>query len=358
MAKQRIPTLSRKRLSQVVRQFKENGIKLLLEHPQSVRELLCLTPGAWSQRIDFSRMRLVKTTFIRRDFRHVESDIVLVAPLLDERGRRTRKSVLIYVLIEHQSEPDRLMSLRMLDYSVQIYRYQVRQWTHAYGDDSDVSLSLVLPIVFYTGSHKWDSLGSLTDLIEQGSRYAELVPSLAPLYINLPALPALTLKRDGGYLGHVLRLVQQRRARPREFAKLLADVVESLEKMPPAERLRWLDLLSYLHAMIYHERTPAELEMLAETIEHSVATDDHRKEIHAMGQTIAEKLIEEGKKEGYEAGEIQSLRRTLQRLLLKRFGKQTDETLAIIEQTSDRRQLEEWLDRIVTAKSVQQIGIR
>lgn len=358
MAKQQTTRLSVKRFGQLVRQFKENGIKFLLEHPHSVRELLNLISRSWSQRIDFDRMELVKTTFIRRDFRHVESDIVLVAPLLDERGRRTRKSVLIYLLIEHQSEPDRLMPLRMSDYSVQIYRYQLRKWNQAHGDDSNVRLSLVLPIVFYTGLRDWDSPGLLTDLIEQGDQFAELVPSLKPLYINLPSISAEILAQEGGYLGQVLRLLQRRRARPDEFARLLADVVAVLEAMPPEERLRWLDLLSYLHAMIYHERKPAELEKLGETIENSVATDDHRKEIHAMGQTIADKLIKDGIKEGIETGELRTLRRTLQMQLRERFGKQANRTTAIIEQTADRRQLENWLKRVVTSKTIQDVGIR
>lgn len=33
----------------------------------------------------------------------------------------------VQMLIEHQSQSDRLMPLRSLDYLVQIYRYQVRE---------------------------------------------------------------------------------------------------------------------------------------------------------------------------------------------------------------------------------------
>lgn len=140
--------VSKKRLEQLVRQFKENGIKMLLEHSENVRELISVLSDPWSGRIDFAHMELVKTTFIRRDFRHVESDIVLTAPLLDRRGRRTRKKLLIYVLIEHQSEPDRLMPLRILDYVVQIFNFQIRQWTRSHDSASTVRLQPVLPIVF------------------------------------------------------------------------------------------------------------------------------------------------------------------------------------------------------------------
>ena len=145
--------VSRKRLEQLVRQFKENGVKVLLEHPENVRELIGILSGSWRDRIDFDRMGLVKTTFIRRDFRHVESDIVLIAPLLDRRGRRTRKKLLVYVLIEHQSEPDRLMPLRILDYVVQIFNFQLRQWTGAHDSASTVRLQPVLPQRDYTLSH-------------------------------------------------------------------------------------------------------------------------------------------------------------------------------------------------------------
>ena len=117
----------RKRLLELIRQFKENGIKMLLEHAESVRELLELLGYDKADRIDFERLEFLKTTFIQRDFRHVESDIVLVAPLLSKQGRRTRKKMLIYILIEHQSEPDWMMPLRLVDYSIQILKHQLRE---------------------------------------------------------------------------------------------------------------------------------------------------------------------------------------------------------------------------------------
>jgi hypothetical protein len=56
----------------------------------------------------------------------------------------------------------------------------------------------------------------------------------------------------GGYFGWVLRLLQGRRLKPREFQDLLEQVVEKLETMPEADRLRWLELLSYIHALVDH----------------------------------------------------------------------------------------------------------
>src|SRR5437588_2752164 len=94
----------------------ENGMKLLLEHPANVRELLALTQSDLLPLIDFDRLRLVRTTFVARDFRHVEADVVLTAPLRRRGAPRRRTLVWLYVLIEHQSEPDALMPVRLLDY--------------------------------------------------------------------------------------------------------------------------------------------------------------------------------------------------------------------------------------------------
>jgi hypothetical protein len=57
----------------------------------------------------------------------VQPDVVLAAPLRRAKAKRLLRRLLIYLLIEHQSQPDRLMPLRSLDYLVRIDRYQVRE---------------------------------------------------------------------------------------------------------------------------------------------------------------------------------------------------------------------------------------
>ncbi len=42
---------------------------------------------SWLDEIDFTRLEVVKTTFIRRDYRHLASDLVYTAPLVG--GRRS-----------------------------------------------------------------------------------------------------------------------------------------------------------------------------------------------------------------------------------------------------------------------------
>jgi hypothetical protein len=88
------------RLHQIVRQFAENGMRLLLENPQNVCDLLGLSVPDIVQMIDSSRLKPIQTTFVQRDYRHVESDVVLVAPLRRRKGKRLARRLLIYILIE------------------------------------------------------------------------------------------------------------------------------------------------------------------------------------------------------------------------------------------------------------------
>ena len=77
------------RIQQIVRQFRENGMKLLLENPRNAGELLSLTAADVVQGIDLERLQPVQTTFVQRDYRHVESDVVLTAPLRRRKGERS-----------------------------------------------------------------------------------------------------------------------------------------------------------------------------------------------------------------------------------------------------------------------------
>ena len=53
------------KIQQIFRQFAENGIKLLLENRQNVRDLLALTAADVVKMIDFSRLKPVFYSLVR-----------------------------------------------------------------------------------------------------------------------------------------------------------------------------------------------------------------------------------------------------------------------------------------------------
>ena len=352
------------RADALARNFQENGMKLLLEHPGNVRDLLALTGEDLVRPIDLDRMRLLSGTFITREFRHRASDVVLVAPF---RGASASRRLMITILIEHQSEPDPLMPLRMVDYVTQIFRRQERRWRTRHGTSlAGFRLLPVLPVVFHTGTRPWKGVGTLPDLIETGDRFRRVTPVMECLFVNLPAIPAETLERRGGFLGWVLHLVQARKARPAAFTRLMDRVLRHLRSMPEREKARGEDLLSYIHALVYHERDDCERKQLEDRIKAAAWSEDHRRELCSMGKTIAEALRDEGHTEGRVRGHaegliegrVQNARDTLVRQLRKRFGEVPQDIADRIEGTSDLEQLTTWLDQVVTAESVEDMGIK
>jgi len=123
--------------------------------------------------------------------------------------------------------------------------------------------------------------------------------------------------------------------------------------MPPAERARWYDLLSYIGAMIYHERGESEQAELHETIERSLESEELRREVRKMGKTMAEVLTERGRTEAA----IETRQQTLLRQLRKRFGDVSSDLVRIVESTTDVEQLDTWLDRFATARTLEELEI-
>ena len=68
-----------------------------------------------------------------------------------------------------------------------------------------------------------------------------------------------------------------------------------------------------------------------------------------MGRTIADALKEEGR--------LEKSREILIRLLRRRFGEIPDESVGIIQATTDLERLNHWLDLVVSAGTLEEIEI-
>jgi hypothetical protein len=343
------------RIREIVRQLPENGLKLLLHDPANVRDLLRIAGSGLVDSLDFVRLAFDPTSYVASDYRHVETDLVLTVPF---RGRgRSRRPAVLYILIEHQSEPDPLMLLRVLDYMVQVWKAQVRARGPRRRTKAADRLQPILPVVFYTGTRAWASLGHLVDLIEHGDLVRDVTPSWEPLFVNLPALAPAALETPENHFGWLLRLLQERRSRPAEYRELLQRVVAHVEALSSAERLRWLELLSYIHALVYHDREPNEHELLQNLIRDSVQSERNRQEVSTMRQTIADVLREEGRVEGRKEEAVHSRQQTLLRLLRRRFRTLPRSTVQAIEATRDLDQLDKWIDQAADGVSLREMGI-
>ncbi len=92
---------------------------------------------------------------------------------------------------------------------------------------------------------------------------------------------------------------------------------------------------------------------LREVVDRSIQTDPHRQEYTKIGRTIAEMFMDQGE----QRGELKQARSILLRQLRKRFKKVPRKIEARIAAATEIRELETWLDSILDAKTLAEVGI-
>src|SRR5438105_3513795 len=123
-----------------VREFADRGTLWLLDLPENLRGLLKLVAADLVDKLDFSKAERLNRSFIPDDLQKQEADLLYKVPF-----QRGRGFVWIYVLLEHQSKPDRTMAYRLLSYMVQLWEGQVNSARDA---KKPVKLYPILPLVF------------------------------------------------------------------------------------------------------------------------------------------------------------------------------------------------------------------
>ena len=110
------------------------------------------------QDIDFSTLSRTHSTFITKEFKQREADIIWQVHFRD-------KPAYIYILIEFQSSNDNFMALRMLTYILLFYQDLLKNKT-----DEIKTLPPVFPILLHSGLDKWNAPEEISELIDTPPR--------------------------------------------------------------------------------------------------------------------------------------------------------------------------------------------
>jgi hypothetical protein len=342
--------------------FPENGLKFLLHNPANLRDLLqflaahnTTLPAAGS--FDFDRRSIEPDTHIRSDFSHGVTDLLVRLPF--RAGLQPSTWIKVYLLFEHLSGHQRHIVPRTVGYAMEVYRLQERRWLQSHKTLQGLLYEAVIPIAIYTGERVWQAPTPFRELVKGGEFFAPFIPGTEPLFLSLPGKSEEELVRDGRALGTVLYVLQQRHAVIDDFHRALTNAVGIVQEHAAEDRHRLSELLSYLTAVVYHFRNVNERDSLRDELERSIRVQTVRKEVHSMGQTIAEALREEGMMEGERKGELKAKRETLIMQLRQKFGgKVTPAIVGNIEKTSDLDMLDHWLAELLDAETLQELGIQ
>src|SRR5262249_23758188 len=147
--------------------------------------------------IDFSALTVERSHFVQPDYAHVALDLLLKAPLRVGGAARAR-TIFIYLLVEHQSRPQRFFLLRLAEDLPAAYKMQKRAWDERHTSDAHFSLQPVIPIVLYTGERRWERIDTLAEVVEAGELFRKLIPAFEPHFLNLRETSPETLVSEGG----------------------------------------------------------------------------------------------------------------------------------------------------------------
>jgi predicted transposase/invertase (TIGR01784 family) len=122
-------------------------------------------PQEISQALNWSTLTLLEGSFVDEDLRASEADF-----LYEIEHVSSEEPVWIYVLLEHQSTPDRWMRFRLLKYCCRIWDMSFR----AHPEQRE--LRAIVPLVFYQGEHSWSYSSEFADLFAESVREWPGVP--------------------------------------------------------------------------------------------------------------------------------------------------------------------------------------
>jgi predicted transposase YdaD len=136
--------------------------------------LTALLPPEILDILDLSTLKMI--TAEHTDDRLVRSR----CDALFEIHRRDSGKALIYLLLEHKSHHDRLVSLQVLRYLIRRAERTLRHGNQ---------LSCIIPLVLYNGPKPWEHARSLQEIFDVPPKCANFFPDFRVHVVDVPRLP-------------------------------------------------------------------------------------------------------------------------------------------------------------------------
>jgi predicted transposase/invertase (TIGR01784 family) len=306
-------------------------------------ELRAVLPAPLVARLDLANLRPVNGSFVDEELKNRHCDVLM-------RTRLDGREAFVYVLIEHQSSPDRMMPLRML-------RYLLRIWDRYLEENPKAKrLPMIVPLVVYQGPRRWTYPVELGKLLDVDPETADLAGSFLPRFrfvlddltkLDRTALRARPITTPVRLTVRLLRIVPTH----------IGDATAAIDP----------DDIDDLRGVLRYPDWPELMAALLKYIETASETPPHRlawlaaqigPEAEEVYMTTADMLRAEGEAKGRAEGRVEGLSegaaRTLVRLLTRRFGPVPAEARERISAAS-LEQLDLWSERVLDAETVDEV---
>ena len=282
MLRDEVGTMSLDLDPEELHQFPDRLFRRELQIPGNLRELMEDLDSELAGRLDFDRMELREREHIFEDWRRFERDLPFLIPYRSEPDRY----VLLCVLLEHQSQTDRLMPLRMLLYGSMFWESEWKAWEACDPKPGPLELTPIVPVVFHTGLTRWLSNRTLAELVRGPEELRQLAPQWPVRFWDLADRTADQLLAASSPWLNTLAVVRATNDDSAGFQAVFTAAAERLVGLVTRERLRWRELMWMLISWAIRRRPRDERPALvAAALEHQ-PDPNSQEEVQIMSTTL------------------------------------------------------------------------
>lgn len=338
-------------------QFPDRLFRRELQVPANLRELIEDLDGELAARLDFDRLQLWEREHIFEDWRRFERDLPFLVPYRSEPDRH----MLLCLLLEHQSQADRLMPLRMLVNGSMFWESEWKAWEASQPKSGPLELTPIVPVVFHTGLTRWIRNRTLAELVRGPEELRQLAPQWPIRFWDLADRTTEDLLAASGPWLNALAVVRATGDDAAGFHRVFAAAVERLTGLATRERMRWRDLMWMLISWALRRRPRPERAGLVGVALEYQPDPSSQKEVQSMSTTLEQTLEEWAEQRGLERGiargGLEVSRRLLRQLLEDRFGPVRDDLRRQIDQTKDLARLERAIRQCPSLSSLDELEL-
>ena len=232
-------------------------------------------PSHILQKVDLDTLKTLPTNFVDNTLSEGTVDLLYSVNFGGSKGY-------LWVICEHQSTPDRLITLRMQKYMLRICSDHLKK-------NPNDKLPLIYPVLLYSGKVRYNAPLSFWELFEEPEEAKKFFTEPVQL-IDVSKLSEEELKKKAyvGLMLHFLYKIHEKEILP--YIKAYAEII----KLIGEKDFTYIeDLLIY----ILEKGESKKMEEVLITFQETVS-DNKRGKI----MTIAEQLIEKGKIAGMQIG--------------------------------------------------------
>ena len=273
----------------------DNLFRKVFSDPPEAAGLLRPNLPAWlSSRLDWSTLTLQDRSYVDEELEASQSDLLFEVQWQARDGQAGAgaagsepQRLLLYVLFEHQSTPNRWMSFRLLEYCCRI-------WADALlADNKRRELPPIVPVVFYQGKRRWRHAREFGELFAAAAREWPWTPRFEHLLVDQSQAAVGEVR--GEALGRVAQLALMAAAR-RRVSEARAALLMAAQHMGELARSGRIELFRAIVRYVITTQDKQNVREFGEAL---------RRHVPGPGgdmKTYAEELLQEGLRKGRQEG--------------------------------------------------------